>query len=800
MYAHQELKLEKEQESKNTFIPKIKLHEIREHVNDYKKHSFLGGLFFGYYPEEREINAFLSDLADKPKDYLLNEDDLFKLFNIIKKPSWHFTFIHSICSMFYNSYHIFEIIQALDKTTSPKRDNYLKIYALQAHPLGDLYQLCCTQLSNVPLTQNILDAFVDLDQSGIMYLSDFGNSLNLLSKNNILNKTTIQIVTQHRKKDDHFASLLKTLVQLHYLNEETFSILAAHFSQNNSGVYLFDLLPCLSTAKILDKKLLERVCKADLNNEISEIAQLLNRSGSLNETTFSILLEHDFKSLYDAHPLCKNLQSADLLNESNLNVALKMRNNYPFQSMLKILSKNHLLNQPLLDILIKPDSDMYHLNNLLDYLQSANLLRKDNVESLLSDCKHLYHSYPLAQFFKILKEENFKMDQENLSILMKNSDIEVKVYYLNKISVPLIKCHLLNNALFNKLLLLPKVNLARISDVVDRLYRYNLLNQASFDHALDFIFTKLPSVSEVKVTKIKRKEPEQPLSIYTLDGVGSFYIEHDPQKKYLSGGMGVIKKAYASPKDQEPQFALKRLRHKEKDEAIREVKYQRLQDRKAFFFSQNNKNYIFYQWLTGKALEHYKPEEIKQVPVVKRLQWVIMALSQINVMHKINSVHGDIKPLNFILDILKGEMHLTDYGTSRKVGSEKHFGWTDAYRSKTSYSYDFSEDVYSMGKTIAVIFPELYSLEYVGKRAVITVTKKDPLSSFDNAIVNLISAMTCEDNNYLRCSIEDALQYCQQLVLHHDHLTEETLKKIMDSTINHTPLTVNDVEHGRLRR
>src|SRR5690348_8140561 len=84
MYAHLELKSEKEQAKKNTFIPTIKLQDIRDKVDQYKKMSLFGSWIFGWYPEEREINIFLTELADKPKDYFLQKDDLFKLLNLIK--------------------------------------------------------------------------------------------------------------------------------------------------------------------------------------------------------------------------------------------------------------------------------------------------------------------------------------------------------------------------------------------------------------------------------------------------------------------------------------------------------------------------------------------------------------------------------------------------------------------------------------------------------------------------------------------------------------------------------------------
>ena len=63
--------------------------------------------------------------------------------------------IVSLRAIFKND-HFFELIQALDKTSYPKIENYLTLFKLSPEAREFLYQLCCVDRGIVKLSPEIL--------------------------------------------------------------------------------------------------------------------------------------------------------------------------------------------------------------------------------------------------------------------------------------------------------------------------------------------------------------------------------------------------------------------------------------------------------------------------------------------------------------------------------------------------------------------------------------------------------------------------------------------------------------------
>ena len=781
-----------------TKLPKIKLAEIKDCIAESKQ-TWWDALTFGYYQQERQIKALLAELANQPKAYILNQADLFKLINIVKNENY-IIWLNPIRSLFVNSWRLFAVIRALDKTTAPNEKNYLAILALGSKALEFLHEFFCQETPHAMLTQDMLEAVIELGQADSDSFYSFGVCVDLLIKNDIFNKETLQLAVQGNKEKNHYAfyTLLKALDQLKALNQEAVSIISKHLSR-----YTYDLeklLPCMAESTILNNESLEMVCQAKIESYLVDIVKLLNQSRCLEKDMLTQLLQQDFGFGYTIKSFCQLLFDSKLLNKDNFILALKMHDNWWFNKAVQLLSENKFLNQTLLNhVAAMSDDRCHYLVRFFEYLKLANLLSEDNIKRVpVAD--DLHHSlYPLVLLCESFQAEKFKINQENLTLLLSTKEMEYRKSYLCTLAEALSKCDLFSNAVLNKLLLLSKVNLSRITDAVNALSQHHLLDQRSFDHAFALVIAKLPPPAESKVTKIKRHQPELPRSQYQLDSGQTFYVEHNPEKKYDKGGMAVVKKAYATATSQVPIYALKRLTKHGKEEAIREVKHLRLLGRKAFFFANNNKAYVLSPWWSGKSGDAYTPAEIQREEGAKRLQWLILALLQIKILHKNNRVHGDIKPSNFILDIITGDIHLIDFGSSRKLGSNKTFAETRGFLSGSGYLYRFAEDVYSMGLTAAAIFPELYSSNIINDKTVIERIKTDPLTVFDQALVTLISAMTAKDW-FNRCSIDDALRFCQQLALNITRLDEGLLKKITAETINHSPLSVEDVMYRRFRQ
>ena len=239
---------------------------------------------------------------------------------------------------------------------------------------------------------------------------------------------------------------------------------------------------------------------------------------------------------------------------------------------------------------------------------------------------------------------------------------------------------------------------------------------------------------------------------------------------------------------------MKRLFKLKMGEMIKEVKYLNLTAGKGFYASRNNKYYIFSAWHNGKTLKDYTPSELKLIPIEKRMKCLQFALTKLLFLHNRQRRHGDIKPSNLLLNVMTDEMNLIDFGMSHKANPEKSFRLLKY--TETPHFYDLCADVYSMGICTAFLFPELCQIDLIEGRCHLVPNDQTNLSPLEQAVVNLVEAMTYGERNK-RCTTANALHYCQQLLENSKNLDEDLLSKISNSSIYRSNLTAEDVTAGK---
>jgi hypothetical protein len=351
-------------------------------------------------------------------------------------------------------------------------------------------------------------------------------------------------------------------------------------------------------------------------------------------------------------------------------------------------------------------------------------------------------------------------------------------------------------------------NLRRLNEIVASLSLNNLLNATSFDAAVIRLLLKVPAVEKSNVTVATsvvamRGELRREVQI---QGGPRFFVA---DKMHDKGSFGEIRKAYENQHTRTISYVVKTIPKNEEEEeffpeleAQREAKFHRFLGRNAFYFSEKNDvAKVVSDWQNVCALHYISISELKRNTYATRLQCLISGLNELEKLHAHYRVHGDIKPLNCIVDLPNKAMHLIDLASTHKKGSQKAFAATPKYSDQTSSSednYSFCDDVYSMGIVAASLFPELFTIQEDNSKITAIPVEKQ-FSLIETSLVTVIDSMLAPIRE-TRCTSVSALHYCQELLKHLPVLNETILQTIRSSTLAREETTVEDVFRGSIRR
>lgn len=459
------------------------------------------------------------------------------------------------------------------------------------------------------------------------------------------------------------------------------------------------------------------------------------------------------------------------------------------EQLLKLLHKSKLLNSYMIKFL---SANTEHIISIENYFSVCGGARDFNPEwTFLLERIDTDKVPSLLQLLATLKKASFVLDDKLFERIIK-LDTKVKWNTCNNIF-----SYLNFNAIYiskhelNTVLTMSETNLSRLETLVKSLAKRKLLDESTFKNAFQLVVAKLEKVNSATVIHLNSQDTNA--SEYILDGAIHYYTKEDlPQE---SGGFGVVKRGHSDPACTNIVYAIKALNQNGEDgkeEAIKEVKYNRLLNRQSFFYTSGNRNFrVVSEWQKGKCLHDYTKSEILQLSQIERLQCILMLLTELKELHVRYRVHGDIKNENVILDTQNKTAHLVDFGGCHKIDTAKSYAHTEVYSDGHS---DFSSDIYAMGIVAASFFPELYDVkfDYGSNKVDIANVDKPSLSVITEAIVALVISMTKSDCHE-RCSVEDAIQFCQATVNANINMTYGQLFALTDSTLEREHSTVLDV-------
>lgn len=368
------------------------------------------------------------------------------------------------------------------------------------------------------------------------------------------------------------------------------------------------------------------------------------------------------------------------------------------------------------------------------------------------------------------------------------------------------------------------------------LARHNLLNLENFNRVMRTIESRLPKARESQALKSSRKLTGRSKSKLTVTGPSGdtmrLYLQHDGKKRYPGGRYGRIKMGFEHRHKSDPAFAIKvyrmilelspeasillRMKDRTPDEesrlsafmirakaealqhagheARREAKYHELLGSQPRYFMRNNKYYLVTTWRPGKDLYKLSERELSSVSIDTRLQCLASAFTDLSVFHKHNSIHGDIKPDNFIVDLNNGKMRLTDFGLSHSASTNKIHPVAASFCDGYTFTSSYCDDIYSMGYVVAQMFPEIFS---VLQNRIVTPKAGADNTLVGQALIALQSRLMSKDREG-RCTADDAMRFTQALIDNSSGMNSDSLKSLITGTIARRQIVVDDVLQGRL--
>lgn len=349
-------------------------------------------------------------------------------------------------------------------------------------------------------------------------------------------------------------------------------------------------------------------------------------------------------------------------------------------------------------------------------------------------------------------------------------------------------------------------NMARLKKVTTKLYHQGGLNSHSFSTLVRQVSGKNPDIQPSKV----ETPPEAP-AMSSVSGM-TFYLHKTP---LFTGGQGTIYGGYVSPAaalPRTPDYCIKKFTARDNDTAIHEAKYLLLAGRRTAIVTTGDSTNVVTEWQRGEDLATLSEKiDFKTLPLARRIHWLASGLNDLEKFHAAFRIHADMKPLNFIVDMATDQMKLIDMGAAQKINSPKDKVTTPGFIDlKEGFPKKMASDMYSMGKIMSFMFPDLYKCDV---RAIslpmkvpnaphinvdvgisyFTKIKTTNLTPIESALMQLVDAMM-EATAEHRCTCEQALKFCNGLLqkIVNDQITPEELTDLLNTTINRKEFTVED--------
>lgn len=737
----------------------MQLSQIKRLLNEYEGSWSLRKLFLKEEESISLIRQFLQKYETMPDDYELTTTDIYNLIKIILVKSNN-SLIISLQRLFDMNF-LLDIFRAINHANMLTEITFETIYLKTGSSLSLLsYLLSLLEDYQIELNAEMLSTVLKI--TSVDYTeNEIRKCLQILVEADGFNFVGLNFLA---RRMEQAYGLLPLLQELQAANCLTAANIEALNSVHNIA-FIIEILKCLRLAKInVTTGLLSLICANKVINQLSKILAILISVNPilLSAEIFNMLLERDFDFLFHKRSILKVCQTQEILDHRLL-LNIFNHESYLVESIIQLLADGQLLkaNLDLIDKLLHGEINCDRTHKALTYLIAAKVLD----QNLLSAC-----------ITALIPHENkSNCDFLNLFAIFTSHKV-----YLSKAELMTI------------------VNTTR---KFDRLYKVivmlaaaHKLDQTAVNKVVERINKKYPKVAETMINKNRRKETGESRSEIIVHRGAGFFVEHD--KAYLRGGKGFVKKVYATATSDNPLYAMKKPRDSgifnANDELKREAKHHWLLGRESFYFTSSKKDVcVVTPWFSGKDLFLYSREEFMLLSFKVRLQCLASGLAELDILHQSYRMHGDIKGSNFIVDIDRAVMKLIDFGSVQKPGSRRHAARTfiDPY----SYEHTFSSDVYLMGIVTMEFFPELYEITF--RKPVAFEKVKSQFSPEEQAIVNLVDSMM-HSNPRSRCTVSEALFYCNRLVEHIGPLSLEQLKLIVEATIHNTEPDVEAILRG----
>ncbi|STX28274.1 Serine/threonine-protein kinase D [Legionella beliardensis] len=744
----------------------MKLHELRQLLIEYDETTYLRKYLLGNHERAQKFRQYLEEYKNKPGNYELIASDIFTLLNKVPEitaANSNLQLIQSIRSKLQDNY-FFEIYTAFHNKGLINKTNFELIYGLSQKGRLVLYNLFCSiSIEQIYLNSEGLEkVLLLLSHPFFSYYQAAEDCLRFLHNRNYLTSVALDLLLNKKEDLPELLKILKALDDNRILND----ICLKYLNLPGLPYYISDLISLLNQANMdITQELFQAICRSNIRYILIPILAILIAAENyeLKIEKIIMLLQRDFSFLYDKLSLLQLLHENHMLDNNTFDFVFN-NNVFYFEKILEILTRRFLVktNQELLNKFINKELDCCQIYPAISYLNDANLLDQKS----FNECIKLilltptYDPFGLNVFslFKLFENANFYITREKLDTLFSLSN----------------------------------TNICRLYRVTLNLITHQLLNQDSFEKAFQRVTAKLPSVSESEVIKKSRKQTGLLRSEIILDNKNHFFTDHD--KQYEKGGFGKVKKGFNSLTSDEAFCGIKKLKEPLPDnaqkEAIREVKYNHLLGRPAFYYSRKGATSVLTQWQRDKGLHLYsRDNELLQIPLGNRLRCLSAALAELNILHRNHRVHGDIKCQNLVLNLKKLSLKLIDFGSAHKVGSAKMFARTRAYKDPYFSGDHFSKDLYAMGLVVMYLFPEVYTITFDKDKTSASLVNKPNFTVPERAIINLVNSMMHSNIN-VRCTSEDALDYCNKLLANFNKLNLFMLETITNSSLHYDKLTV----------